>query len=174
MSDLFHDAIPDDFIVDVAEVMASASWHVFQVLTKRSERMGRMLTTTLGFATKCRHIWWGVSVENKKHGLPRIRHLQAAPARMRFLSVEPLLEDLGQLHLDGIDWVIVGGESGPRARPLEASWVRSIRKQCEAAGVPFFFKQWGGARKAQTGRLLDGRTYDEFPYALEGARTPTG
>ena len=109
------------------------------------------------------HIWWGVSVENRKHGLPRIEHLRQAPAQIRFLSVEPLLEDLGRIDLNGIHWVIVGGESGAEARPLHPEWVRSIRDQCLVAGVPFFFKQWGGVRKGRSGRELDGRTYDEFP-----------
>ena len=109
------------------------------------------------------HIWWGVSVENRKHGLPRIEHLRSAPAGLRFLSVEPLLEDLGTIDLAGIGWVIVGGESGPGARPMDAEWVRSIRDQCQAAGVPFFFKQWGGVRKSKAGRELDGRTHDETP-----------
>ena len=109
------------------------------------------------------HIWWGVSVEDRKYGLPRIADLQAAPASVRFLSVEPLLEDLGTLPLEGISWVIVGGESGPGARPMEEAWVLSIREQCEAAGVPFFFKQWGGVRKKTAGRTLRGKTYDGFP-----------
>jgi protein gp37 len=115
------------------------------------------------------HIWWGVSVEDRKYGLPRIAHLQAAPAGVRFLSVEPLLEDIGKLPLDGISWVIVGGESGPGARPMKERWVLSIREQCEAANVPFFFKQWGGVRKKAAGRVLGGRTYDGFP---KRAQTP--
>src|ERR1035441_1377170 len=109
------------------------------------------------------HIWWGVSVENKKHGLPRIGHLQGTPAKIRFLSVEPLLEDIGLLDLSGISWVIVGGESGPGARPIDAAWIRSIRDQCTDSGVPFFFKQWGGVRKKEHGRVLDGAMHDEFP-----------
>jgi protein gp37 len=113
------------------------------------------------------HIWWGVSVEDKSHGLPRIEDLQAADAAVRFLSVEPLLEDLGKLNLHGIHWVIVGGESGLGARPMEKEWVASIRDQCRDDGVPFFFKQWGGVRKSTTGRQLDGRTYDGFPRRVE-------
>lgn len=113
------------------------------------------------------HIWWGVSVENRKYGLPRIEHLRAAPAAMKFLSIEPLLEDVGEIDLTGIDWVIVGGESGSGARPMLREWVVSIRRQCRQYGVPFFFKQWGGVRKKSAGRLLDGRTYDEMPI-----RTP--
>src|SRR5262249_7852786 len=137
MSDLFHEGVPESFIVEVARVMARADWHTFQVLTKRSERMAGLLRGALGFAAGQRHIWWGVGVENRRHGLPRVSHLQAAPARVRFLSVEPLLECLGPLNLDGIAWVIVGGESGPGARPMELDWVRSVRDQCARAGVPF-------------------------------------
>ncbi len=163
MSDLFQDGVPDEYVVAVAEVMHRANWHTFQVLTKRSERLRDMLAGSLAFAASDPHIWWGVSVENRRHGLPRIEHLRAAPAAMRFLSVEPLLEDIGQVNLDGIHWVIVGGESGHGARPMDKLWVISIRNQCRRAKVPFFFKQWGGVRKKQTGRKLDGRTYDGFP-----------
>ena len=109
------------------------------------------------------HVWWGVSVENRRHGLPRLEHLRHAPAAVRFLSVEPLLEDLGAINLSGISWVIVGGESGHGARPMKGEWVRSIRDQCQDAGVTFFFKQWGGVRKSEAGRELDGRTYDAMP-----------
>jgi len=133
------------------------------VLTKRSERLRDLLASSLAFAAHDRHIWWGVSVENRKHGLPRIRHLQEAQAAVRFLSIEPLLEELGQFDLTGIAWVIVGGESGPGARPIKPSWVRNIRAQCRRTATPFFFKQWGGLRKKETGRRLDGRTYDEMP-----------
>lgn len=112
-----------------------------------------------------RHIWWEVSVENRRHGLPRVEHLRSAPARVRFLSVEPLLEDLGSLDLSGIHWVIVGGESGFGARMMKREWVISIRRECRKQGVPFFFKQWGGVRKSKNGRTLDGRTYDEMPTA---------
>lgn len=163
MSDLFQKGVPDDYIVSVAKAMQLAKWHTYQVLTKRSERMRDLLQTKLQFAAELPNIWWGVSVEDRKYGLPRIQHLQDAPAQMRFLSVEPLLEDLGEVSLAGIDWVIVGGESGAGARPIHASWVRNIRQQCQAAAVPFFFKQWGGVRKKETGRELDGITYDEFP-----------
>ena len=143
--------------------MAAAHWHTFQVLTKRAGRLAGLLEGELSFAAQCRNIWWGVSVENRKHGLVRIEHLRRAPAAVRFLSIEPLLEDLGRLDLRGIDWVIVGGESGPGARPMSVDWVRGIRDQCRGAGVPFFFKQWGGVRKRETGRRLDGRTYSQFP-----------
>jgi protein gp37 len=163
MSDLFHAEVPDEYITAAARVMQAANWHTYQVLTKRSERMRDLLRGTLGFAAELPHIWWGVSVENRKHGLPRIEHLRSAPARVRFLSVEPLLEDLGTIDLTGLHWVIAGGESGPGARPMREEWVRSLREQCLAAQVPFFFKQWGGVRKARNGRVLDGRTYDEIP-----------
>jgi protein gp37 len=167
MSDLFHERVPDDYIVAVAEVMTAAKWHTFQVLTKRSKRMQDLLNTALKFAATQPHIWWGVSVENKQHGLPRIEHLCAAPAAVRFLSVEPLLEDLEKLKLDGISWVIVGGESGPGARRIEKEWVLSIKDQCRRAKVPFFFKQWGGVRKSVAGRKLEGKTYDQFPKRVE-------
>jgi protein gp37 len=163
MSDLFHEAVPDDYIASVVDVMVRADWHTFQVLTKRSRRMRDLLRTCLRFAAAKPHIWWGVSVENQKHGLPRIEHLRSTPAAVKFLSIEPLLEDLGTINLSRIDWVIVGGESGFGARPMLPQWVTSIRSQCREHGVPFFFKQWGGVRKKRTGRLLDGQTYDEMP-----------
>ncbi len=163
MSDLFHEDVPDSYIVDVARVMQFAHWHTFQVLTKRSQRMRDLLQTKLRFAASSGHIWWGVSVENRKHGLPRVEHLRAAPAGIRFLSIEPLLEHIGTIDLHGIGWVIVGGESGPGARPMKRAWVVGIRKQCKDADVPFFFKQWGGVQKSRNGRALDGRTYDQFP-----------
>lgn len=167
MSDLFHDAVPEDYIEMVAKVMVRANWHTYQVLTKRSERIKRLLNSRLSFAAKQPHIWWGVSVENRKYGVPRIADLQRAEAMVRFLSVEPLLEDVGKLNLEGIHWVIVGGESGPGARPIEKAWVLSIRDQCRSANVRFFFKQWGGVQKAAAGRKLEGRTYDEFPQRVE-------
>jgi protein gp37 len=163
MSDLFHEEVPDEYIVNVARVMRLANWHTYQVLTKRSERMLDLLKGKLRFASGKRNIWWGVSVENRKHGLPRLDHLREAPALVRFLSIEPLLEGLGAFSLKGISWVIVGGESGPGARPMAKAWVLAIRDQCKCAHVPFFFKQWGGVRKAETGRTLDGKTYNEFP-----------
>jgi protein gp37 len=166
MSDLFHDQVPDEYIVAVARVMTAAKWHTFQVLTKRSERISRLLATKLAFASLQPHIWWGVSVEDRKYGLPRVGHLRAAPASVKFLSVEPLLEDLGRINLNGIDWVIVGGESGPGARPMEKKWALSVRDQCREASVPFFFKQWGGVRKSTTGRKLEGKTYDELPRRI--------
>ncbi|HZW32382.1 MAG TPA: phage Gp37/Gp68 family protein [Isosphaeraceae bacterium] len=167
MSDLFHKDVPDDYVEAVGRVMERADWHTYQVLTKRSSRMRDMLGTRLQFAAGLPHIWWGVSVEDRAHGLVRIRHLQQAPAAVRFLSIEPLLEDLGEIDLAGIHWVIVGGESGAGARPMEKDWVVSIRDQCQRARVPFFFKQWGGVRKSKAGRVLDGKTYDERPNRVE-------
>ncbi|HEV1993372.1 MAG TPA: phage Gp37/Gp68 family protein [Candidatus Acidoferrum sp.] len=163
MSDLFHDEVPDNYIVAVAQVMVAAKWHTYQVLTKRSERLRKLLNTKLRFAAEQRHIWWGVSVEDKKYGLPRMEDLRSANAGVRFLSVEPLLEDMGKLDLRGIDWMIVGGESGAGARPMKKEWALPLRDQCKRSGVPFFFKQWGGVHKAKAGRRLEGRTYDEFP-----------
>lgn len=163
MSDLFHIDVPDDYIERVVRVMEAANWHTYQVLTKRSERLRDLLQGRLRFAACLPHIWWGVSVENRRHGLPRIDHLRAARPAMGMLSVEPLLEDLGEVDLAGIAWVIVGGESGHGARPLQPAWVESMQRQCAAAGVPFFFKQWGGTRKKVAGRALNGLTYDETP-----------
>ncbi len=163
MSDLFHERVPDEYIERVVSVMEQANWHTYQVLTKRSERLRDLLSTKLAFAANLNHIWWGVSVEDRKYGVPRIDHLRQAPVAVRFLSVEPLLEDVGKLDLNGIHWVIVGGESGAGARPMKEEWVTSIRKQCRSARVPFFFKQWGGVRKSAAGRELEGRTYDEMP-----------
>jgi protein gp37 len=166
MSDLFQPGVPDEYAEAVSRVMVKADWHTYQVLTKRSDRLNTLLNGRLRFAAERKHIWWGVSVEDRKYGLPRVEDLRNSPAAIRFLSVEPLLEDLGELNLTGINWVIVGGESGPGARPIEREWVVSIREQCQAARVPFFFKQWGGKRKARYGRELDGRTYDEYPTRL--------
>jgi len=163
MSDLFQDGVPDEYTEAVSRVMATADWHTYQVLTKRAERMRNLLNGKLRFAAEKENIWWGVSVEDREYGLPRIDQLRQAPARVRFLSIEPLLEDLGEIDLSGITWVIVGGESGPGARPMEKDWVISIRQQCRIQGVTFFFKQWGGVRKKKNGRLLDDRTYDEYP-----------
>jgi protein gp37 len=163
MSDLFQPGVPDAYIEAVCQVMVTAKWHTFQVLTKRSERLQELLSGRLRFAAQQDHIWWGVSVEDRHYGLPRIADLQKTPARVRFLSIEPLLEDLGSFDLSNISWAIVGGESGPGARPMQKDWVVSIRNQCREASVPFFFKQWGGVRKKKNGRQLDGRTYDEYP-----------
>jgi protein gp37 len=165
MSDLFHEDVPDDFIEKVSRVMLAANWHTYQVLTKRADRMALLLKTKLRKCAEASHIWWGVSVENRKNGLPRIDRLRGAEPKVAFLSVEPLLEDLGKMNLRGMSWVIVGGESGHGARPMDAEWVRNIRNQCHKAGVAFFFKQWGGVRKSETGRTLDGRTHDDFPQS---------
>jgi protein gp37 len=163
MSDLFHEGVPDGYIEKVCRVMLAANWHTYQILTKRADRMAALLQGKLRDAATASHIWWGVSVENRKHGLPRIAKLCNAKPAVAFLSVEPLLEDLGKVDLHGINWVIVGGESGPGARPMLPAWVRNIRTQCKTQGVAFFFKQWGGVRKSEAGRTLDGKTYDEFP-----------
>ncbi len=171
MSDLFQTAVADDYITAVADVMGNSGWHVYQVLTKRAERMAGLLSSKLRHVATLPHIWWGVSVEDKKHGLPRIEALRSPPAAVRFLSIEPLLEDLGVIDLSGIHWVIVGGESGPGARPMNKRWVLSILRQCRKFGIPFFFKQWGGTQKSKAGRLLNGKTYDEFPQ-IETASIP--
>jgi protein gp37 len=165
MSDLFHEDVPVEYIARVGRVMSQADWHVYQVLTKRHIRMHRLLSGSLCWMSELRHVWFGVSVEDRQYGVPRIERLRATPAQVRFLSIEPLLEDLGDLDLHAIDWVIVGGESGPKSRPLKSEWVLSLLKQCRAQKVPFFFKQWGGVRKHETGRQLLGRTYDEFPVS---------
>lgn len=162
MSDLFHQAFEDDYISDVCRVMQVASQHRFQVLTKRSERLRVFLNSHPDFA-QLPNVIWGVSVENRKYGIPRMEDLRNSGARFKFLSIEPLLEDLGQLNLRGFHWAIVGGESGPKSREMKEEWVLKIRRQCLAANVPFFFKQWGGVNKKKTGRLLRGREYNERP-----------
>lgn len=163
MSDLFQPGVADAYIEDVVQVMVEANWHTYQVLTKRSDRLLKLLSTKLEFAAKQRHIWWGVSVEDKRYGLPRVEHLRQAPAAVKFLSIEPLLEDIGKFDITGIDWAIVGGESGRGARPIEQAWVENVLEICRSANVAFFFKQWGGVHKSTTGRTLHGRTYDEMP-----------
>ena len=163
MSDLFHEGVSTSYVKAIARVMTAAPWHVYQVLTKRANRLRQLLSAELEWAAGKDHIWWGVSVENRKHGLPRIDELRSSPAAHRFLSVEPLLEDLGSIDLRGIHWVIVGGESGFGARPMRQEWVLRILDQCRALDIPFFFKQWGGVQKKRTGRLLNGHTYDQFP-----------
>ena len=172
MSDLFQEDVPLRFISDVVTTMQLANWHTYQVLTKRSERLKELLSGPLRNVAAEEHIWWGVSVEDRKYGLPRIEQLQASPATVRFLSVEPLLEDVGNLPLEGISWVIVGGESGPGARPMREEWVLSIYEQCAARKVPFFFKQWGGVRKKAAGRTLQGRTHDAFPARVQNPALP--
>jgi len=163
MSDLFHVDVPDNYISAVAEVMKQSPWHIYQVLTKRSARMREILTSGLRHVASRSHIWWGASVEDRKYGLPRIEDLRDTPVAVKFLSIEPLLEDLGDVNLEGIHWVIVGGESGPGARPMNPDWVNSLMEHCRRSGVPFFFKQWGGVRKKEAGRELNGTTFDEFP-----------
>jgi protein gp37 len=158
MSDLFHDDVPLEFIARVFDVMRSSPQHRFQVLTKRAERLARVASCLEWHS----NVWMGVSVESPRY-LGRIDLLRGTPAAVKFLSLEPLLEDLGRFDLSCIDWVIAGGESGPQARPMEAAWVRRIRDLCAESCVPFFFKQWGGTRKKKAGRLLDGRVWDQMP-----------
>jgi protein gp37 len=162
MSDLFHKEIPRDFVDRVFSTMEQAHWHVFQVLTKRSSLMRRYINERYATRPAPAHIWLGVSIEDRK-ALVRLKHLRQANATIRFLSLEPLLEDLGLLNLAGISWAIAGGESGPRARPMNRDWVRRIRDQCRAADVAFFFKQWGGIRPKAGGNSLDGRKWLEYP-----------
>lgn len=166
MSDLFHERVPDRYIDQVLEVINATPRHTYQILTKRAHRMARYFSAR----RVPENVWLGVSVENRKHGLPRIEPLRMIQVLVRFLSVEPLLEDLGQINLRGIHWVIVGGESGPKARRMQSAWAESIRKQCESQGATFFFKQWGawgadGVRRAKgaNGRELAGQTWDDMP-----------
>ena len=158
MSDLFHEDVPDDYILRVFQAMHAADWHTYQVLTKRSERVASM-RDMLPWA---QHIWMGVSVENADYAW-RIDHLRESGARVKFLSLEPLLGPLPDIDLTGIDWAIVGGESGPGARPMDPTWVTGLRDRCREKRVPFFFKQWGGVNKKKAGRDLEGRTWDEMP-----------
>jgi len=170
MSDLFHPHVPEWFIDQVFATMRAATRHTFQVLTKRPERMAEYL----GRRRVPDHVWLGTTVENRRHGVPRIDHLRKTRAQTRFLSIEPLLEDIGKVNLRGIAWVIVGGESGIGARPMKPEWARNVQQQCESAGVSFFFKQWGahgedGVRrsKKRNGRLLDGQQWDEMPVLAD-------
>lgn len=158
MSDLFHDQVPMPFIQDVFSVMRTTPQHTYQLLTKRSERLAE-ISPLIDWPS---NVWMGVSVESVDY-VSRISDLQRTRALTKFLSLEPLLGPLGQIDLTGIDWAIAGGESGPGARPMDISWVRSIRDQCSTQGVAFHFKQWGGVNKKRAGRILDGRTWDEFP-----------
>jgi protein gp37 len=162
MSDLFHKDIPEDFVDRVFDTMERAPWHTFQVLTKRSSLMRDFLRKRYGTVRGPVHMWFGVSIEDGTK-ISRIKHLRDSPAGVRFLSIEPLIGPIGTLDLSGVDWVIVGGESGPGARPMHPDWARSIRDQCVNARVKFFFKQWGGFRPKSGGRVLDGRPWDEFP-----------
>lgn len=158
MSDLFHERVPPAYVEQVFEVMRQAHWHIFQILTKRTKRLGELAKHLVWPP----NVWMGASVESPRF-VWRIQDLVSAPAAVRFLSLEPLLAPIHDLPLEGIDWVIVGGESGPRSRPIQADWVRGLRDQCIRAGVAFFFKQWGGTRKSRTGRSLDGRFWNEMP-----------
>lgn len=162
MSDLFHKKVPVEFIDQVFEIMEAAERHIFQVLTKRSSRMKNYLQQRFGPSQGPRHIWCGVSVEDHL-GTARIRHLQRAPIPVRFLSIEPLLGPVGDIDLQGISWVIVGGESGPNARPMQPNWVLDIKEICEREGVDFFFKQWGGPTAKAGGRLLEGVEHNAMP-----------
>lgn len=167
MSDLFHEKVPDAYIEQVLDVVVRTPQHTYQILTKRAQRMARFFARDRQVPPNA---WMGVSVENRKHGVPRIDHLRQVPARIRFLSVEPLLEHVGPLDLADIHWVIVGGESGAKARPMDPAWVEDVRRQCEEQRVAFFFKQWGGwgadgkkRSKHANGRELLGRTWDAMP-----------
>lgn len=161
MSDLFHDDVPIEFVQRVFETMTATPQHTYQILTKRAERLEEVAPLLVW----PQNVWMGVSVENADY-LYRIDHLRRTAAAIKFLSLEPLLGPLDDMNLTRIDWVIAGGESGPGARAMDPSWVRSIRDQCQSAGVSFHFKQWGGINKKKTGRMLDGRTWDEFPTEL--------
>ena len=165
MSDLFHKRVDRRFIDRVFEVMESVDRHIYQILTKRSSLMKTYLTHRYADRPPPRHIWCGVSVEDES-SCARIRHLRATPAAIRFLSMEPLLGPIENLHLDGISWVIVGGESGPNARPMNAEWVRDIRDRCAQDRVSFFFKQWGGLTPKSGGRLLDNEEHDDMPWRV--------
>lgn len=162
MSDLFHEAVPLEFILRVFETMTATPQHTYQILTKRAERLEEVAPAI----DWPENVWMGLSVENKDY-LHRIDHLRGTDAAIKFLSLEPLLGPLDGMNLGNIDWVIAGGESGPGARSMKPEWVRSIRDQCVNAGVAFHFKQWGGVNKKKTGRILDGRTWDEFPQSFE-------
>lgn len=162
MSDLFHPYVPDEYIRDVFQTMVTADWHVFQILTKRPARMARLAP----FLPWPKNIWVGTSVELDGYSWRANRHLRKVPAAVRFVSAEPLLGPLPSLQLDHLNWLITGGESGPQYRPVESDWVRDLRDRCQSAGVAFFHKQWGGLRPKTGGRLLDGRTWDEFPIAM--------
>ena len=162
MSDLFHKNIPTEFVEDVFDTMERAHWHSFQVLTKRSSRMRNFVNKRYAGKSAPAHIWLGASVEDGTK-LSRVRHVRQMAAAVRFLSIEPLIGPIGELDLTGIHWVIVGGESGPRARPMQPAWVIDIRDQCTDAGIAFFFKQWGGLRPKSGGRELEGREWSEWP-----------
>lgn len=163
MSDLFHKNISHDFIDQVFDTMEQANWHIYQILTKRSSLLRDYLRYRYGRNAAPAHIWCGVSVEDRLAAV-RVDQLRMAPATIRFLSMEPLLGSVGDIDLDGISWVIVGGESGPGARPMNLDWALEIRDNCVSAEIPFFFKQWGGATPKTGGRLLEGREWNQLPY----------
>jgi protein gp37 len=173
MSDLFHEEIPDSYLEEIFAVIEQTPHHTYQILTKRAERLPRYFDKRA-----CpQNVWLGVSVEDKKHGVPRIDYLRSVKAHIRFLSVEPLLEDIGNLNLEGIHWVIVGGESGRKARPMKQEWVTNVQRQAERSGAAFFFKQWGGwgadgvkRSKKTNGRVLEGRIWDNYPKRIETIR----
>ena len=169
MSDLFHKEMPTTFIDSVFDTMEAADWHTYQVLTKRSSLLVRYLRGRYGSGLAPSHIWLGVSIEDAQN-LVRLKHLCAAKASVKFVSFEPLLGPVGTVDLTGIDWAIVGGESGPRARPVAEEWVIEIRDQCRAAKVAFFFKQWGGVRPKSGGRLLRGREWNQYPCVAKNRR----
>lgn len=173
MSDLFHKEVPPHFVDRVFDTMEQAHWHEFQILTKRSSRLRTFVNARYRNSLAPSHIWLGTSIESGAQK-SRARHLQEAQASLRFLSIEPLLGPIGELDLTGIHWVIVGGESGPRARPMLIEWVREVRDQCRSARVPFFFKQWGGLRPKSGGRMLDGHEWSQWPKSQTAARTFSG
>ena len=170
MSDLFHKEVPTSFIDSVFDTMEEADWHTFQVLTKRSSLMVKFLHHRYGNHLAPPHIWLGVSVEDAKNTV-RLRHLGTAQASTKFVSFEPLLGPVGKIDLSGVDWAIVGGESGPRARPMAEEWAVEIRDQCRASNVAFFFKQWGGIRPKSGGRLLRGREWNQYPRVSQKLTT---
>jgi len=167
MSDFFHHHASTEYLRDIAQVMLKADWHIYQVLTKRSKRMMKVLNndedTIMRKAAEAPHIWWGVTAAEQEYGLPRIRNLQQTRAHTRWISFEPLLADMGEMDLEGIDWAVAGGESGDGARPIQEAWPWGILKQCRERGIPFNFKQWGGKKKIKNNRLLRGQVYDEYP-----------
>lgn len=163
MSDLFQEDVPIEYIHRVFETMRTADWHIYQILTKRSARMREVVNALPKHLVNLPNVWLGVSAEDRKFGLPRLADLRTTKSAIRFVSIEPLIEDLGHFSLKNLDWVIVGGESGPGARPMLEEWVLSVRDQCKKSAVPFFFKQWGGVQKSKNGRELRGMTYNEMP-----------
>ncbi len=171
MSDLFHKEVPTQFVDSVFDTMESANWHTYQVLTKRSSLLVKFLRGRYRERRAPSHIWFGVSVEDEQNSV-RLKHLKSAQASVKFVSFEPLIGSVGRIDLKGIDWAIVGGESGPRSRPMEEKWAIEIRDQCKKDGVAFFFKQWGGIRPKSGGRLLKGCEWNEYPKAKKPPGRP--